>query len=1026
MHACANIKCLHYNSLFRDVNIMRTKSKTTFYVFLMSFIILTSFFCFANFASAARPPIFEREEFNRAGEYVPDEILVKFTPGTSDDVISEINSRHGTFEKYTSPYGKFKVIGIPAGRTVSEMVEIYNENPHVEYAEPNYIAYALMMPNDPYYVYQWNLDNSGYGGINVEAAWDFSTGIGVTVAVIDTGVAYENYGRRYKQAPDLANTLFVAGYDFVNNDAHPNDDNSHGTHVAGTIAQSTDNGIGVAGVAFNAYIMPIKVLNKAGSGTYDWVTEGIYYAVDHGANVISMSLGGPSPSTTLEDALAYAYNSGVTVVAAAGNDGKNVLNYPAAYDDYVIAVGATRYDETLAYYSNYGSSLDLVAPGGDLTVDQNGDGYGDGVLQNTFNPNTKNTRDFAYWFFQGTSMATPHIAGVAALVIANGVTGPDNVRAALETTAEDLGTTGFDETYGWGLVDAYTALQWTATPNNPPVADDQSVTTNEDESISITLTATDPDDDPLTFSIVSEPSHGVLTEIATGVTYTPNANYNGEDSFTFKANDGKADSNIATVSVTVNAVNDKPVASSQSVTTEQDTAKNIILTGSDVDGDTLTYAIASQPTNGILTEDVNFGTHGIVTYTPYSGFVGDDSFTFTVSDSQLISDPAQISITVTKVNYPPVADDQSVTTNEDESISITLTATDTDNDPLTYTIITMPTSGELTGNAPDLTYTPNPNFYGSDTLTFKANDGQADSNPATVSITVNAVNDAPVANAGLDQTVPDADGNEVETVTLDGSASYDPDGSISLYEWIEGTTVLGTEAVISYDFSVGTYTVTLTVTDNEGVSASDQTVITVIANEAPVADAGPDQSAYVGDTVNFDGSGSYDPDGEIVSYEWDFGDGGTASGAIVSHIYETAGTYVAILTVTDNGDLTDSDDVVVIVEEAPAGPTMHVEDITITTDVRDLRRWFFARATVTVTIVDASGTPVEGATVYGSWSNLYNADVSGVTNADGKVSFTTGWARSHGIFTFSVNNVVKTDWIYDQSANKETSDSETV
>ncbi len=361
----------------------------------------------------------------------------------------------------------FRVLKVPAGK-VKEKVKEYSKKTDVIYAEPNYIAYAQMVPNDPYYINQWHMDNSVHGGIQTEEAWDVSTGSGVIIAIVDTGIAYENYRqgwRRYYQAPDLADTCFVSGYDFVNNDTRPNDDNSHGTHVAGTVAQSTNNGTGVAGVAFNSCLMPLKVLDKNGSGTYADVADGIYFAVDNGAKVINLSLGGSSPSTALEEAVAYAYNKGVTVIAACGNDGSSSCLYPAAYDDYVIAVGATRYDETLAYYSNYGPSLDLVAPGGDLNVDQNGDGYGDGVLQNTFNPNTKNTSDFGYWFFQGTSMATPHISGVAALLIAKGnATTPADIRTALQTTAEDKGETGWDPTYGWGLVNAYAALGWTPAP----------------------------------------------------------------------------------------------------------------------------------------------------------------------------------------------------------------------------------------------------------------------------------------------------------------------------------------------------------------------------------------------------------------------------------------------------------------------------------------------------------------------------------------------------------------------------------
>lgn len=391
-------------------------------------------------------PLFGEKSFDKAN-YVQDEIIVKFK---------------GDIEP-------FRVIKVPEG-TVGEKIKEYLKKVDIEYAEPNYIAYALWVPNDPYYKYQWHLDNPIYGGIQMEEAWNISTGnTSVIVAIIDTGVAYENYReswwKRYYQAPDLVNTCFVPGYDFVYNDNHPNDDNSHGTHVAGTVAQSTNNGVGVAGVAFNSCLMPVKVLDRYGSGTYANVAKGIRFAADNGAKVINLSLGGSDSSTTLKEAIAYAYSKGATIVAAAGNDGSSNIVYPAAYNDYAIAVGATRYDQTLAYYSNYGPSLDLVAPGGDLNVDQNGDGYKDGVLQNTFSPNTKNTSDFGYWFFQGTSMAAPHVSGVAALVIANGnASTPDEVRAALQETAEDLGATGFDEIYGWGLIDSFAALNWAAGP----------------------------------------------------------------------------------------------------------------------------------------------------------------------------------------------------------------------------------------------------------------------------------------------------------------------------------------------------------------------------------------------------------------------------------------------------------------------------------------------------------------------------------------------------------------------------------
>jgi serine protease len=295
----------------------------------------------------------------------PGQIIVRFKQDAAQDVRDQIIAQHNCFIIRTCESADVHLLSIPESETAENIVDRFFEHDAVEFAELNYIVRVFLAPDDPYFHFQWNFYNGITGGIQMEEAWSIETGDpNVIVAVLDTGAAYENYDI-YKQAPDLAETLFVQGYDFINDDNHPNDDHGHGTHVIGTIAQSTNNDIGVAGIAYGCSIMPVKVLDANGAGDYFTLTEGIYYAVDNGAMVINMSLGSTSPSNTLENALAYAYQNGVTVVCAAGNDysNGNPVEYPAAYDDYCIAVGATRFDNQRAPYSSTGSYVDVVAPG---------------------------------------------------------------------------------------------------------------------------------------------------------------------------------------------------------------------------------------------------------------------------------------------------------------------------------------------------------------------------------------------------------------------------------------------------------------------------------------------------------------------------------------------------------------------------------------------------------------------------------------------------------------------------------------
>ncbi|MCX4187995.1 S8 family serine peptidase [Methylophaga sp. OBS4] len=325
-------------------------------------------------------------------------------------------------------------------------------------ASPNYIAHASLKPLDPFYPYQWHLP-----AIQSELAWDISKGAGVngavSVAVLDTGIVYGG--------GDGVNLCSSGHYDVVNLDNDPSDNSqlSHGTHVAGTISQITSfsegdgvSSVGAAGVAPSACVIPVKVLDDRGRGTFADIAEGIYHAVDTGAKVINMSLGvnaedGLYNDPIVDPALDYADAKNVLVVAAAGNDGysKNV-SYPAIYPT-VVAVGATDFNDNVVAYSNRGDGLDIVSPGGDTSADVNGDSYPDGVLQETEYRNK-----FGHYFLQGTSMASPHVAGVAALMFAYNFSAVDEVKNALYSSTKDLYEIGYDHTSGYGLVQAYNAL----------------------------------------------------------------------------------------------------------------------------------------------------------------------------------------------------------------------------------------------------------------------------------------------------------------------------------------------------------------------------------------------------------------------------------------------------------------------------------------------------------------------------------------------------------------------------------------
>ena len=393
-----------------------------------------------------------------AAEYVPGEVVVGHENGTVSTVETE------------------------AGQSVPEAASELRDDPNVAYAVPNYVAHASQFtPNDPGLHRQWNF--TGTYGIGMPEAWSLATaagapgGRGVVVAVLDSGVAFERY-EGFRRAPDLRRSTFVHPWDFVDQDRHPNDRYGHGTHVTGTIAEATNNGVAVAGVAYGVKVMPLKVLNDFGEGDSLAIAKAIRYAAKYGADVINLSLEFDRRVVASEipeilAAIRYAHGHGAVIVAAAGNTGKKSLRrvaYPARADE-VIAVGASTRNGCRSEYSSFGTDLDVVAPGGGVDAEPatpeeaqhcHPETSGDWIYQETFTGSSVRTFGLPGGY-EGTSMASPHVAGIAALIIATHKLGnhptPRAVQDQIQATASDLGQPGFDSRYGWGLVDAARALR---------------------------------------------------------------------------------------------------------------------------------------------------------------------------------------------------------------------------------------------------------------------------------------------------------------------------------------------------------------------------------------------------------------------------------------------------------------------------------------------------------------------------------------------------------------------------------------
>ncbi|MBN4049166.1 S8 family serine peptidase, partial [archaeon AH-315-M20] len=677
------------------------------------------------------------------------------------------------------------------------------------------------------------------------------TGSGVKVCIVDTGIDYTH--------PGLGGCFGVGckvidGFDFVNSDNDPIDDNGHGTHVAGIVASSDST---YKGVAYGSSLMAAKVLDALGGGFASDVISGIEWCVTNGADIISMSLGGGAFTSSCDsDPLAQASNNavdtGVVVLAASGNDGYiNAISTPACASE-VIAVGAVNDFDGRTSFSNEGTELDIVAPGVGIVSTILGDSFGSKT---------------------GTSMATPHASGTAALVLETDPTlTPTQVRNILRNTALDLGASGFDTIYGYGRIDAFAAYQ--SAVGQPP-----------QPSCSLTSAA-----------LYTKPAHTFNSDVTNVVSV--------QDGIFKKVDRRKKvlhvefDSNLGT-------------------------------------GDIISAFVKCDNTGTIEVKEEGLGTvigtatcQKRVWQTVEITLTAGLSNTFDLNSDSFNVNYDSVGCTVAQVgNQIPISNagpDQTVS-DGDGTGNETVTLDGSSSSDPDGTIVSYEWKEGTTSLGTTAVVTTSLTV-GVHTIELTITDNEGATNSDTVIVTVNA-NQAPTANAGPDQTVIDSDDNGFETITLDGSASSDSDGIIVSYEWSEGVTILGSSSIINVSFAVGVHNVSLKVTDNAGATNTDNMVVNVnlFVNQNPVANAGSDKNALVDDTVNFDGSGSFDPDGSIVSYAWDFGDNSTSSGVTTSHVYGVAGTYTATLTVTDdNGGFSASDDVLIVVKEATETDTVTI------------------------------------------------------------------------------------------------------
>ncbi|MES2155916.1 MAG: PKD domain-containing protein [bacterium] len=724
------------------------------------------------------------------------------------------------------PQTQFLVVQAPDLATVRTAVSGLTT---IAYVEDNGLMSALVTPNDAQYSSQYGPGMMGFPTAWGQAGYGSSSTI---VALVDSGIL--------KTHQDLTGSRMMQGHDYVNNDSDPNDDCGHGTHTSGTVGATTNNGLGVAGMS-QARILHMKALAATGgilsvqcSGSNSNIAQAIIDATDQGAKVISMSIGGPSSDSTTLNAVNYAWNHGVTLVAAAGNDGAaNSVEYPGAYPN-VIAVSALDSNKVLASYSSYGPQVSIAGPGTNVLSTYNDGGYST---------------------LSGTSMATPHVAGALALALSCAPSTTNAaLRTALQNTAEDLGPAGKDNQYGYGLARADLLVANLCTgggaTNHAPTASFSYSTAALAVSVDGTG-STDSDGDALTYAWTF--GDGAA---ATGATASHTYASAGSYSVTLTVSDGKGGTNAVSQSVTVTASGDPDpatpnmqsgVAQSYSLSSGQwvyrkiqvpagATNLGVSMTGP---GCTLTCSFDAD----LYVRQGARPTSATYDCRPYqSGNAESCSFTnpaaawwyvgvYAYSGSGTVTVTA--TVTAPAANQPPTASFSHTQSGLTTSVS-GAGSSDPNGDALTYAW-TFGDGGTATGVTASHTYAA----AGTYTVTLTVNDGNGGSNAQSQAVTV-----APAANQNPTASFTHSESSL--TTSVNGGGSSDPDGDALSYGWSFGDGASGTGVTTSHAYaSAGTYTVTLTVSDGHGGSATASQSVAVTTDPdpgAPTLTSGQSQS----------------------------------------------------------------------------------------------------------------------------------------------------------------------------------------